>query len=160
MICFDKNEKSAERLLDYAAGTLAPEDLHEIETHAAACPSCQTLLQAQREAWNALDTFSAPSVSHGFDQRLYARIAREQARSPFSRWWKRWFVDASAWKPALAGAAACAVVAIGLTVNVRPTVVEDSSTKQARIESGDIEQVEQILEDLELLMPEASSDRM
>ena len=157
MICLDlKKDKDAEILLNYATGLLAPAQVLELEQHAGHCSSCAKLLTAQREVWTALDTFSVPDVSVNFDQLLYARIAAEQQQALWARWWKRWFVEFPAWKPALAGAVACAVLAVGLTVRAPHA---DNSTKQASIDN-DIEQVEQVLEDLEMLTPQASSSRM
>ena len=99
------------------------------------CADCRGF----RAVWNRLDEFEAPEVSPGFDARLYARIAREEARRP---WWYRLL-----WPP-IAPAVVVAVAALILFVNVR---VAPDAPKQ--VNKTDIEQVAQAVDDLDLLVP-------
>jgi anti-sigma factor RsiW len=156
MTCLHENRNGAELLLDYAAGSLTPELVAEIDQHAASCAACRNLLDAQKQVWSDLDAMPVPEISANFDERLYARIAQEQNRSLVQRWFRRWFTEVPVWKPVLAGGLACAVLAIGLAVKT-PRVSD--TTKQASIDN-DMDQVEQVLEDLDMLTPLTASDRM
>jgi hypothetical protein len=89
--------------------------------------------------WERLDEFAAPEVTPGFDARLYARIAAEEARRP---WWYRLL-----WPP-IAPVAAAAVAA--LVLYLHPVRTPDAS-KQAN--KSEIEQVAQAVDDLNLLTP-------
>ena len=131
MICPTQN-RNAEVLLDYCAGTLEPARAAEFATHIDACGDCRRVVETQRQVWGALDAWTPLEVSPDFDARLYARIAREQAAPQ----WRRWF-----WKPAVPLALACAVLAVGFLVR---TPNEDKL---------DIQQVERTLEDLDMLTP-------
>src|SRR5450755_2908694 len=89
--------------------------------------------------WERLDEFAVPEVSQGFDARLYARIAAEEARRP---WWYRLL-----WPP-VAPVAAAAVAALVLFLHVpgKPDAAKQASTTE-------IEQVAQAVDDLDLLTP-------
>jgi anti-sigma factor RsiW len=164
MICLANNKQNAGILLDYGAGTLAPEKAAELERHAQPCADCRRMLAAQREVGQSLDLFSVPEVSAGFDQRLYARIAQEGVPSWRSRLWDSFGLQMPLWKPALAGAMACVLLAAGLFMGLPGLVKLPSSgdlskqrhffLKSNSVERVDIEQVEQSLEDLDLLAPQ------
>jgi len=156
MDCLHNNQQGADLLVQHLSGTLDPARAAELERHEQECPDCRALLAV----WNRLDDLPAPAVSEDFDTRLYARIA-EETRLP---WWRRmWLPTASRWRPmwrpALpAAAAACAVVVLALFIHDPDAVdpVTDDAAKQARIEpngTGDVEQMVQALDDLELLSP-------
>src|SRR5579872_1749025 len=85
-----------------------------------------------------LDEFAAPEVTPGFDARLYARIAEEEARRP---WWLRLL-----WPP-VAPLAAASVIAVALFMYPGKPVVQKQSSK------AEIEQVAQAVDDLDLLTP-------
>ena len=138
MLCPSRDRSNAGIPLEYCAGTLDPDQAAEFEKHAAGCAECGRLVAEQRALWQVLDEWSPAEISTDFDARLYARIEREQAASP----WRQWFVWA--WKPALLTAAACGVLAVGLWVRQTPP---------ARPETVDVEQVEHALEDLDMLTP-------
>ena len=93
--------------------------------------------------WERLEEFEAPEVSPGFDARLYARIAAEEARSP---WWYRLL-----WPP-IAPVVAIAVTAVILFVHVP---AGPDATRQAS--KAEIEQVAQAVDDLDLLTPLADT---
>ena len=131
MICPTQN-KNAEVLLDYCAGTLEPARTAEFATHIEACGDCRRVVEAQRQVWGALDAWTPLEVPPDFDARLYARIAREKRALP----WGRWF-----WKPAVPLALACAVLAVGSLVR---------TPKEDKV---DIQRVERTLEDLDMLTP-------
>jgi hypothetical protein len=99
------------------------------------CADCRGLAAV----WERLDEFVAPEVSPGFDARLYARIAAEEARRP---WWYRLL-----WPP-IAPVVAVAVAAVIMLVYV-PTR-RDAAKQAGKVE---IEQVAQAVDDLDLLTP-------
>jgi hypothetical protein len=90
-----------------------------------------------------LDEFAAPEVSPGFDARLYARIAAEEARKP---WWYRLL-----WPP-IAPVAVAAVAAVIMFVHVPGH--QDAAKHESK---ADIEQVAQAVDDLDLLVPLADT---
>jgi anti-sigma factor RsiW len=140
MMCLEKDEI----LLDYCAGTLEPARAAEVREHIEGCADCRRLVEAQRDVWSALDRWTAVEVSPDFDARLYARIAREQAKPAWIEWLR------PLWKPALPLAVACAVLVVGFLVRT-PRAVDNSP--QVRADKIDIEQVEKTLEDLDMLTP-------
>jgi anti-sigma-K factor RskA len=164
MICLNKNERDTAILLDYCAGKLDAERTGAIEDHARECAECRALIAAQMNVWRALGELAVPEVSPDFDARLYARIAQEEAASS----WRAWLRSLTAgwrslgvwsWKPVLAGVAAGAVVAVGLSLYMPILHVPQSrdSSLQFRPDSVDVEQVEVTLEDLDMLTPPAAS---
>ena len=139
MICLSKNEQGAELLTGYLARTLDAPRMAELGRHMQECADCRGLASV----WERLDEFAVPEVSPGFDARLYARIAREEARVSLSSW-RRWL-----WRPvAPLAALAAAVVAVVLYIH-NPSIPE--ATKQAS--KAEIEQVAQAVDDLDLLTP-------
>ena len=76
MICLSKNEQGAELLAGYLAKTLDAARMAELDRHIRECSDCRGLATV----WERLDEFAVPEVTPGFDARLYARIAREEAR--------------------------------------------------------------------------------
>jgi len=157
MICLSKNKREAAILLEYCAGTLDAERAGAIENHARECAECRALIAAQMNVWRALGELAVPEVSPDFDARLYARIAQEEAKSS----WRGWLESLGvwSWKPVLAGVAAAAVLAVGLSLYVPTLHVPKPSdaSQQIRPESVDVEQVEVTLEDLDMLTPPAAS---
>lgn len=99
------------------------------------CLDCQALARV----WEKLDDFPVPDVSPDFDARLYARIAKEEARRP---WWYRLL-----WPP-IAPVAIAAVAAVVLYVH--SPAIPDASKQSSKAE---IEQVAQAVDDLDLLTP-------
>lgn len=101
----------------------------------AECADCRGLATV----WERLDEFAVPEVTPGFDARLYARIAAEEARRP---WWLRLL-----WPP-VAPLVAASVVAVALFLYVPGK--HDASKQPSKTE---IEQVAQAVDDLDLLTP-------
>jgi anti-sigma factor RsiW len=134
MICLNKNEQGGELLTGYLAKTLDAAGMAEVDRHIQDCAECRGLVSV----WEKLDEFAAPDVTAGFDARLYARIAAEDARRP---WWRRLL-----WRPAVPLVAAGALVGLGLLMVRTP-----EATKQ--INQMDIEQVAQAVDDMDLLTP-------
>lgn len=158
MNCPTKRNEDAEILLDYCAQTLSPLQTAEFEIHLKQCADCSRLVEAQKEVWGALEAWTPHPVSVNFDARLYARIAEEQAGPA----WRRWFggifqpaVPYSLWKSAVPLIAACALLAVGLSV--RTTDAIHAPQPQLRADKVDIEQVEQALEDFDILTPPAQA---
>lgn len=157
MNCPTKRNEDAEILMDYCAQTLPPLQTAEFEVHLQQCADCSRLVEAQKEVWGALEAWTPHPVSVNFDARLYARIAQEQAAPAWQLWLRRIFQPAlpyPLWKSAVPLIAACALLAVGLTVrmpNASPV------HPQLRAEKVDIEQVEQTLEDFDILTPAAQA---
>lgn len=107
--------------------------------------------------WLVLDEWEAPTVSGGFNRRLYERIERERGGG----WLARLLYPAGArrWQQAFSLAAACLVLValLILKLPVAPTV-----HPAQKVESVDIEQVERTLDDMEMLQqlnPAAKVDK-
>lgn len=85
----------------------------EVEQHLAACPSCRAERDILARALAALEALPAPPApAPGFEQRFYARLAREAPR-------RRSFLDALRdrplrWLVPATGLAAALVVAVGV----------------------------------------------
>ena len=140
MNCLSKHDNGAELLTGHLANTLDATRRSELDRHFEECAACRGLVTA----WERLDEFKAPEITPGFDARLYARIAAEDARRP---WWRRLL-----WRPiAPLAAAAAALVALVLFLHVPRT---PDAPKQAS--NPEIEQMEQALYDLDLLTPIAT----
>jgi anti-sigma-K factor RskA len=135
MICLSENEQGADLLAGYLAKTLDADGMAELDRHIQECADCRALVSV----WERLDEFAAPEVTPGFDARLYARIAAEEARRP---WWYRLL-----WPP-IAPVAAAAVAALVLYLHPLGT---PNAPKQAI--NSEIEQVAQAVDDLDLLTP-------
>ena len=188
MICLYKNKQGTEILLAYGAGTLDAERAGLLHQHASECSDCRALMAAQKNLWNVLDEVGVPDVSADFDARLYARIAAEDAQVSWKRSLQTWLHGFApggiSWKPLAVGAAAAAVLSVGLVVRI-PQVAEAFGEEggaapgafqvelleglgidttlgtPVRSEAMDAEQVEVSLEDLEILTPPvASAGRM
>jgi len=142
MICLSKNEQGAELLAGYLSKTLDAPRMTELGRHIQECADCRGLASV----WERLDEFAVPEVSPGFDARLYARIASEEARASLSSW-RHWL-----WRPVAPLAAAAAVVTLVLFLHVPGS---PDSAKQAS--KAEIEQVAQAVDDLDLLTPLADT---
>src|SRR5690349_813177 len=136
MTCLSKNEQGLEILTRYLAKALDAAQMSEWDQHIEECGDCRGF----REMWARLDEFEAPEVAPGFDARLYAHIAAEEARRTAR--WRRWF-----WLP-VAPVAAAAVVAVALYT--QGPAASDPGKQVSKIE---IEQVAQAVDDLDLLTP-------
>ncbi len=154
MNCPTKRNEDAGILLDYCAQTLSRRQAEEFENHLKQCADCSRVVEAQKDVWGALETWTPVPVSVNFDARLYARIAGEQAAPAWRTWLLRILrppVPYPLWKSAVPLAVACAVLALGLSV--RTTDAANAGKPQLRADKVDIEQVEQTLEDFDILTP-------
>ena len=133
MTCLRENNQGAELLIGYLEGTLPEADRQQLDNHAAECAECRGLLAVQAE----LDV-AVPEVSAGFDAKLYARIAADEARRP---WWK------FSWKVMAPMAAAMAMLVVAVFVQQPAAQLNPGPT----VSPQDVQQLEQALEDLELL---------
>jgi hypothetical protein len=138
MICLSQNEDGAEILAGYLAKTLDAPRMAELARHMQECADCRGLASV----WERLDEFAVPDVTGGFDTRLYARIAREEARRSWMSW-RRWL-----WPPVAPLAAAGAIAAVVLFLHV-----PGSSDTAKQVSKVEIEQVAQAVDDLDLLTP-------
>jgi negative regulator of sigma E activity len=142
MICLSKNEQGAELLAGYLAKTLDTARMAELDQHIQECGDCRGLATV----WERLDEFAVPEVTPGFDARLYARIAREEARV----WgWRKLL-----WRPVAPLAVAAAAVAAVLLI-MHPLGSPDAAKQASPTQSSkaEIEQVAQAVDDLDLLTP-------
>jgi hypothetical protein len=143
MICLSKNKQGAELLASYLAKTLDTAHMAELDRHIQECSDCRGLATV----WERLDEFAVPEVSPGFDARLYARIAREEARVSWGSTWRSW--RRLLWRPvAPLAVAAAAVAALVLFLHVPGS---PDAAKQAS--KAEIEQVAQAVDDMDLLVP-------
>jgi len=146
MICLGKHKEGAELLAGYSAKTLDAPRMAELDRHIRECADCRGLTTV----WERLDEFAVPEVTPGFDARLYARIAREEARV---MGWRRWL-----WRPAAPLAVAAAAVAAVMLVMYplgSPDAAKQASPTQSS--TAEIEQVAQALDDMNLLVPLADT---
>jgi anti-sigma-K factor RskA len=142
MTCLSKNAQGAELLASYLAKTLDAARRAELDGHFEECAECRGLVSA----WERLDEFAAPEVSPGFDARLYARIAADDARR--SMWWRRLL-----WRPIVPLVAAGALVALALFVHVPGNTDAAKRVSPTQSNKAEIEQVAQALDDMNLLIP-------
>jgi anti-sigma factor RsiW len=153
MLCLTQSKKGAEILVDYCARSLGPAPKAEVERHLENCAECREVVEKQVRLWETLDEWKAPAVSRDFDTHLYARIARERSAPAWKRWARRILSPATpvaVWKPVASLAAACAVLALALTIH---TPQPPSSVPQVHADQVDIEQVVKALDDLDLITP-------
>ncbi len=160
MKCLTENTKGADLLVGYLEGTLDQAERIEMESHAAACPDCRALLAVDEQ----LNAFPPPVIPEDFDERVLARIARdeekEQAVSAGS-WWRS-FAGAFHSR-AIATMALVAVAAVAIWIGQpgsSSSAGEDPAPKMAKADvpvDPEIEQLEQALQDLQLLMPMESN---
>ena len=99
-------------LTAFLDGALAPAERAEVEAHLAGCATCRAERDRLASALALLSRLPpGPPPASGFEQRFYARLAREKAglrerRTLFDRVAWRWIV------PTLAGALATAAVIV------------------------------------------------
>jgi len=141
MICLSKHQQGAELLASYLAKTLNADRMAELDGHIRECADCRGLATV----WERLDEFAVPEVTPGFDARLYARIAAEEARGLD---WRRWL-----WRPMAPLAAAGAVAALALYLHPLGTPLRGIPDVSKQANKAEIEQVAQALDDLDLLIP-------
>src|SRR5580765_3146315 len=135
MTCLSENEQGAELLTGYLSKALDAARMAELGRHIQECADCRGLASV----WERLDEFAVPEVTPGFDARLYARIAREEARV---LGWRRWLGRPVA--PLAVAAAVVATVLVFIRVPGTPDAVKQTNT-------AEIEQVAQAVDDLDLL---------
>lgn len=143
-----------ELVLAYSAGTLDAAGAARFELHLETCAKCRELSEAQRKVWSALDAWPAAVPSSDFDQRLFRRIALEQARP----WWRRIAVVWS-WKPVAPVIVACCALIAAFLVKT-PLLNPEPQSQPETVDK--IEQVEHQLDDIDMLKQlgvESPSDR-
>jgi hypothetical protein len=156
MICLSKHKEGAELLAGYLGKTLDAPRMAELDRHIWECADCRGLATV----WERLDEFAVPEVTPGFDARLYARIAREEARVSWGSTGTSW---RSLWRNglrrpvaplAVAAAAVAAVVLIMYPLGSPDAAKQASPTPSS---TAEIEQVAQALDDMNLLVPLADT---
>ncbi|MEQ1885126.1 MAG: hypothetical protein ABL967_08695 [Bryobacteraceae bacterium] len=151
MNCPIQKKQGEEILLDYCSGRLHPDRTAEVEAHAKICTECSQWIANQSAVWSALDDFAAPAVSPEFQARVYQQLEAEPSGGSWKHLWL------SAWKPTLAAAAVAAALVVGVMIR---TVPVPEPSKKASIESVDMDQVENALDDLDLLTPGDGASRL
>ncbi len=158
MLCPQQNERGAEVLIGYSAGTLQPQAQLEFERHLSVCEKCRDLEAEQQAVWETLGEWRpTPVAAQQFDKRLYARIAREAALP----WWRRALRanPSFAFRSIVPVAAACTALAV--TFLVKEPAMRYSVQNNDR-QKVSIEQVERALDDMDMLKQmsfAASSER-
>jgi hypothetical protein len=112
--------------------------------HVEQCAGCREIVVAQSAVSDALDAWEPGEVSADFNRRLYDRIERDAARS----WWAGLFPAMPAFRPAAAMAAMFLVLAAGVLFRTPEPVAVD---KASAVESIDVDQLENMLDDMEML---------
>ncbi len=98
-------------------GALPPGRRAEVEAHLAACADCRAEHDLISSALRMLATVPAPAApAAGFEQRFYARLAREKAHRPSP--WERLSLSPWRWTVPIAALSAAAVA---VTVGVAET---------------------------------------
>jgi anti-sigma factor RsiW len=147
MECPSKHESSSEVLISYVEGSLSPSKVFAFERHLETCEQCREITAAQRELWDALDSWTPAKISTDFDQRLYQRIASDNVTSGDGLAW-------GAWRRAMPMAAACAALVVGFLLHGPSSEASISKAEETVATPGrgpQIEQVESALEDFEML---------
>ncbi len=141
-------EENVDILLDYCNRKLDPALAEIFEKHMEMCTACRAFAESQMAVWDALDAFEAMPVSADFDQKLMARIEREES-SLWRRVWNGMTAGGTAlWRPVVPVAAAL-VLAVGLWM--RPAAPQPEAPAILAESQMDVEQVETVLEDMEML---------
>jgi len=141
--CPIESKSGVELIVAYGAGTLAPDVSFTLERHMEVCAKCREIVEAQREVWLALDSWSPVPVSPDFNEVLYHRIAAE----PRNEWWRRPFRAQWSWRPAMPVAAACAALIAAFLLQ---GPIERQTPSQPA-QAPQIEQVERALDDMDML---------
>jgi len=135
-------DAAADLIVGFCAGSLDPATLVAFERHLEHCTECSAQVLAQRSLWQALDQLPAPRINPDFDEKVFQRIAQEEALGILASH------RLLSWRHALPLAAAC--VALGTAVFMKspePTQAPPVTPPQA----VQIEQVEHALDDLDML---------
>ena len=99
-------------------GALPPERQAEVEAHLAGCAGCRAERDLVASAVRMVAAVPAPAApAPGFEQRFYARLAREKAARPS----RRERLPGSRWRWAAPLAALGAAAAVAVTVGVAET---------------------------------------
>lgn len=89
----------------------------ELDAHLATCTACRTELEEMQATFALMDAWTAPEPTPFFDTRVKARLREAMAAEPegfFARMKARWMYSSNrSFKPALAGALALAMIAVG-----------------------------------------------
>lgn len=160
--------QASEAILAYGAGALPAVDTTAFRQHLNTCAECKQTIEAQREVWSALDSWTpneAPSnlpsnfLPSNFDERLYARIGAYERQSGWSRVSSRvWRSVANAfspgwsWKPIMPIAVACTALIVASLMNSPvPKHLPPPSVQQTSDTGVDLQQIERALDDLDML---------
>jgi anti-sigma factor RsiW len=140
------NADSAELLLAYTDGTLAPEAARLLEAHTASCPACAELVARQQSLWSALDSWDAPELSADFNRNLHAAVALEENRRGWLANLASWLSPAKLWVPAAGALAVGALAIVLMPARHSAPVVEQKAGMD-----GEARQLERVFDDLEVL---------
>ena len=148
MNCPLQTRENTEQLLSYCSRKLDPQAAAVLERHIASCPECRQFAERQRAVWEALDAWEAPTVSAGFDWRLYQRIESEGS------WWQRLTRPfrplTQHWNVAASTAGVFVVLTAGLLLN-HPATAPQVSKDVVQVEPVQPEQVEDALDAMDML---------
>ena len=146
MRCQYETEDQIDVLLDYSAGRLDAARVRLLEQHMTECAGCAAFRLEQREIWQTLDEFAAPSLSADFNRGVWRKIEAASAE-PWYRNLGR-VLREGAWKPVFPLTATVLLIAAGFVFDHR-----DSNAPSAvpTVTVAEAEQVQNTLEELQLL---------
>ena len=135
-------QAAMERMIE-AAGR--PAAGPEFEDHLRGCVACAARHAEQLALWGALDEWTAPEVTAGFDARLTRRLEGSRTGTA-GTWLGRWFGPV---QPAFAGALACLLLLAGVVLDRSARVPPEP--KVAVWDREELRQMDTALEDLQML---------
>ena len=146
--------KASEAIIAFGAGSLPAVDTIAYRQHLDNCAECKQTVEAQREVWSALDSWTPDHVPSNFDEGLYVRIHAYEQQSRLTRVWRRVVDNFSewSWKPLMPVAVACTVLMVASLLNSPiPKHLSPPSVEKASDTRVDLQQVERALDDLDML---------
>jgi anti-sigma factor RsiW len=148
MKCPSEDRENAELLLAHASRRLDAERAAVLEQHLAQCPACREYAAAQFAVWDALDAWTAPEVSAGFDRRLYRRIEQEVS------WWDlmiRPLRPFFAFRLAPVAAAVCLLIVAGVLLQRPEGAPVISTPESAQVEPLPADQAASALQEMQIM---------
>jgi hypothetical protein len=134
-------------LLDFCARRLSAARTLEIERHLELCAACRQAVESQQSVWNLLSEWEPEPTSADFDRRLYQRLEEPERTA--------WLVRLTGyvravWKPAIP-VLLTAATALTFVFVREPEPAPAPAPRSAAVETLDVNQVEQTLDDLNML---------
>jgi anti-sigma factor RsiW len=144
--CPYRNEDQIDLLLDYSAGRLDAARANLLERHMAECSVCAAFEAGQHKIWQAMEEYSAPTISADFNRGVWRKIDAAAAEP----WYRNLggLLRDGVWKPVFPLAVVVLVVAAGFMFDHRNG---NASSPVPAVTVAEAEQMQNTLEDLQLL---------